>query len=86
MEMESIDMTEPVIAARDPKAVDVEAGKTYAWCACGKSQKQPFCDGSHAGSTFTPVIYRAEKTGTVYFCMCKHSKARPLCDGSHSKA
>jgi CDGSH-type Zn-finger protein len=83
--METTDMTEPVIAAREPKAVDVEAGKKYMWCACGKSQKQPFCDGSHAGTTFTPVAYTAEKTGTVYFCRCKHSNSKPLCDGSHSK-
>jgi CDGSH-type Zn-finger protein len=85
MATEITDMTEPVIAAYDPKAVDVEAGKTYHWCACGKSQNQPFCDGSHAGSDFAPVAYTAAKTCTVYFCMCKHSGRKPLCDGSHSK-
>ncbi|MBI3441254.1 MAG: CDGSH iron-sulfur domain-containing protein [Proteobacteria bacterium] len=75
----------PQIADRAPKAVEVEAGKTYSWCACGKSAKQPFCDGSHKGSEFTPMKYTAEKTGTAYFCMCKHSGTQPLCDGSHSK-
>ena len=85
MEMGITDMTSPVIADRAPKPIEVEAGKTYHWCACGKSQKQPFCDGSHAGTTFTPVAYTAEKTGTAYFCMCKHSDRKPLCDGSHSK-
>ncbi|HSN23110.1 MAG TPA: CDGSH iron-sulfur domain-containing protein, partial [Methylomicrobium sp.] len=57
--------------------------KDYWWCACGKSNKQPFCDGSHQGSGFKPIAYGAEKTGTVYFCGCKHSKNGALCDGTH---
>jgi CDGSH-type Zn-finger protein len=77
--------SEPHIAAREPKAVELEAGKTYHWCACGKSAKQPFCDGSHKGSEFTPIAYTAEKSGAAYFCMCKHTCKKPLCDGSHSK-
>jgi CDGSH-type Zn-finger protein len=76
-------MDTPVIAQRAPIPVDVEAGKQYFWCACGKSQSQPFCDGSHKGSTLTPVKYVAEESKQVYFCCCKHSKASPLCDGSH---
>jgi CDGSH-type Zn-finger protein len=76
-------MDTPVIAQRAPIPVDVEAGKQYFWCACGKSQSQPFCDGSHKGSTLTPVKYAAEESKQVYFCCCKHSKASPLCDGSH---
>lgn len=76
-------MTDPVIAQKAPYATEVEAGKTYYWCSCGKSAKQPFCDGSHKGSTFTPVAYKAEKTGTVWFCGCKHSKKGALCDGGH---
>lgn len=76
-------MTEPVIAQKSPYATDVEAGKTYYWCSCGKSARQPFCDGSHKGSTFAPVAYKAEKTGTVWFCGCKHSKKGALCDGGH---
>lgn len=78
-------MSEPVIAQKTPFPVEVEAGKTYYWCACGKSAKQPFCDGSHKGSDFAPVAYKAEKDGKVWFCGCKHSANRPLCDGSHSK-
>ena len=86
MEMEKADMTDkPVIVDRAPKAVEVEAGKTYYWCSCGKSQKQPFCDGAHRGTSFAPVAYTAEKSGPAYFCMCKHSCKKPLCDGSHSK-
>ncbi len=76
-------MTAATIAAREPIGVDVEAGKTYYWCSCGKSKSQPFCDGSHKGSSFTPLEYAAERTGRVYFCACKHSARAPLCDGSH---
>ena len=75
-------MTDPVIAQKAPYATEVEAGKTYYWCSCGKSAKQPFCDGSHKGSTFAPVAYKAEKTGTVWFCGCKQSRKGALCDGS----
>lgn len=76
-------MSEPVIAQKSPYAVEVEAGKSYWWCACGKSRTQPFCDGSHKGSEFSPVEYKAEATGTVYFCGCKHTADRPMCDGTH---
>jgi CDGSH-type Zn-finger protein len=76
-------MSEPVIAARAPIAVDVEAGKSYWWCACGKSQKQPFCDGSHKGGSFSPVQYKAEKSAKLWFCACKQSKKQPFCDGTH---
>ena len=75
----------PKIAQTAPFPVEVEEGKTYFWCACGQSQKQPFCDGSHKGSDFSPVKYTAEKTGKVFFCGCKHSSRQPLCDGSHNK-
>ncbi|MBE2259791.1 MAG: CDGSH iron-sulfur domain-containing protein [Candidatus Accumulibacter sp.] len=75
----------PTIAQKSPYAVDVEGGKSYWWCACGKSKNQPFCDGSHKGSAFTPREYHAETSATVYFCGCKHSAGAPLCDGSHKK-
>ncbi len=78
------DKAAPTVAGTTPLAVDVEAGKTYYWCACGESQRQPFCDGSHAGSAFEPVAYTATKTGPVFFCACKHTRKAPLCDGSHS--
>ncbi len=76
-------MSEPVIAARAPIAVEVEAGKTYWWCTCGRSAKQPFCDGSHKGTDFAPMKYEAESTGKQWFCACKHTTKAPLCDGSH---
>jgi CDGSH-type Zn-finger protein len=78
-------MDKPVIAQLAPTPVDVEAGKSYFWCSCGKSQSQPFCDGSHKDTGFTPVKYLAEESATVYFCCCKHSGNGPLCDGSHKK-
>ncbi|MFM9912299.1 MAG: CDGSH iron-sulfur domain-containing protein [Methylophilaceae bacterium] len=77
-------MTAPVIAQKSPYAVEVEAGQSYWWCSCGKSITQPFCDGSHKGSEFSPKEYKAEKSGTAYFCGCKHTKHGVMCDGSHS--
>jgi CDGSH-type Zn-finger protein len=76
-------MSSPVVAAKVPNKVAVEAGKDYWWCACGKSAKQPFCDGSHKGSEFSPMKYTAAATGDVWFCACKHSNKKPLCDGTH---
>lgn len=73
------------IAQKSPYAIDVEAGKSYWWCSCGKSAKQPFCDGSHQGSGFTPIEYKAEESKTAYFCGCKHGNNGVLCDGSHQK-
>ena len=78
-------MSKPTIAGKASLPIDVEAGKTYYWCSCGKSQKQPFCDGSHKDTEFSPIAYTAEENRTVFFCGCKHSKKAPLCDGSHSK-
>ena len=75
----------PQIAQKAPFPVEVEEGKTYFWCSCGKSSKQPFCDGSHKGSDFNPVKYTAEASKKVFFCGCKHSSKQPLCDGAHSK-
>ncbi len=77
-------MAEPVIAQKAPFSAEVEAGKTYWWCACGQSARQPFCDGSHKGGAFAPMPYKAEADGTVWFCGCKHTANAPLCDGSHN--
>jgi CDGSH-type Zn-finger protein len=76
-------MSEPVIAQKSPIPIAVEAGSAYYWCACGKSANQPFCDGSHAGSGITPILYEATETKTVFFCACKHSNNKPFCDGTH---
>jgi len=76
-------MSEPECPQKAPFPVDVEEGKTYYWCSCGKSDNQPFCDGSHKGTDFAPLPHTAEKSGTVYFCGCKKSGNGALCDGSH---
>jgi len=68
-----------------PYAVAVEAGKSYYWCSCGKSKTQPFCDGSHQGTSFRPEEYKATESKTVYFCGCKKTANKPLCDSSHSR-
>jgi len=78
-------MTKPVRASDTPFAVEVEEGKKYAWCACGKSETQPFCDGSHKGSEFSPVRFTATESKKVFFCGCKLTATQPLCDGSHKK-
>jgi CDGSH iron-sulfur domain-containing protein 3 len=79
-------MTEtPKIAQTTPYAVEVEAGKSYFWCACGQSSRQPFCDGSHKDTGFTPVKFTAEAARKVFFCGCKASARAPLCDGSHNR-
>jgi CDGSH-type Zn-finger protein len=78
-------MPEPVIAQKGPYPVELEAGKSYYWCACGRSANQPFCDGSHKGTEFTPVKFEATETKTAYLCGCKHTAHQPFCDGTHSK-
>ena len=72
-----------LIPQKSPYAKEVEACKSYYWCSCGRSKAQPFCDGSHKGSRFTPVKYDATESKTVYFCGCKQSANKPLCDGAH---
>ena len=76
--------TKATIAKKGSFVVEVEEGKKYFWCACGLSQKQPFCDGSHKGSSFTPKKVVIKETRTVALCNCKHSVNGPMCDGSHS--
>ena len=76
-------MSEPVRASDTPFAVEVESGKSYFWCACGRSKSQPFCDGSHKGTDFSPVKYEATESKKVFFCGCKATKSQPMCDGSH---
>jgi len=78
-------MTLPKIAQDAPYAIDVEEGKMYAWCTCGLSEKQPFCDGSHRGTDMKSLRWKADRTKTVYFCGCKKTKDAPFCDGSHIK-
>ncbi len=78
-------MSEPINPQNEPYAVDVEQGKTYYSCTCGKSKNQPYCDGSHQGTDFEPVAFTAEKSETVYLCGCKKTGNPPFCDGSHKE-
>lgn len=74
----------PVIAAREPAQVQLVKGKKYFFCTCGQSQKQPYCDGSHKGTSFTPHAFEAENDGKAWLCQCKRTGNRPFCDGTHN--
>jgi glutamate synthase domain-containing protein 2 len=78
-------MSKPNIADTKPTPIELKAGETKYWCACGLSANQPFCDGSHKTTSFTPLAFTAEEDGTKHLCMCKHTKNPPYCDGSHAK-
>jgi len=77
-------MAEPLIAQRMPYAVELAPGD-YWWCRCGRSRRQPFCDGSHKGGEFAPVKFSVLEAQKLWLCGCKHSTNRPFCDGSHKK-
>ena len=69
----------------NPLPITVKKNKVYFWCACGKSSNQPFCDGSHKNTKFSPVKLESSKLEEVLFCGCKNTKTPPFCDGSHLK-
>ena len=71
------------VAGRAPQMVELKAGETYAWCACGLSENQPLCDGKHKGTGMGPLVSQSEKSETVYYCNCKATEKGPFCDGSH---
>lgn len=75
-------MQEKVITQKKPFVLEVEPGK-YAWCACGKSSNQPYCDGSHKGSGYRPVIEEIAEKKKIAWCGCRHSGKVPFCDGTH---
>ncbi|WP_018877481.1 glutamate synthase-related protein [Thioalkalivibrio sp. ALE28] len=78
-------MAEPIIAAVEPRGVELKKGEEYAFCRCGRSQDQPFCDGSHQGTGIEPLVFTAEEDGEAYLCQCKQSGNLPYCDGTHAQ-
>jgi len=79
-------MEKPACPQKSPYKVKVEKGKTYFWCSCGLSKKQPFCDGSHKkAGIFKSLKYFANSDKEVFFCGCKATKHSPFCDSSHLK-
>jgi glutamate synthase domain-containing protein 2 len=78
-------MKTPTVADTSPIPVDLKKGEEYHYCTCGKSAKQPFCDGSHKGTDFVPKSFKAEEDGTAYLCRCKQTGGSPFCDGTHKK-
>ncbi|MDJ1182510.1 CDGSH iron-sulfur domain-containing protein [Roseofilum casamattae] len=77
-------MSDPVIADKKPAILTLEPGNYY-WCSCGQSSNQPYCDGSHAGTQFTPMAIEITETKQVALCNCKYSENKPFCDGAHAK-
>ena len=77
-------MTKGKIAANTPIGINVLEGNSYYWCTCGLSKKQPFCDGSHKGTAFKPLLFKADQSKKVFFCTCKQTNDQPMCDGSHN--
>ena len=73
----------PLISAKSPAGVQLEKGKKYFWCRCGRSANQPFCDGSHKGTEIEPLGFEAKEDGEAWLCRCKATADAPYCDGTH---
>ncbi len=77
-------MSDAIIAQKSPIVEELDAGTCYFWCACGRSKSQPFCDGSHKGTGFSPIKFEATDSKKVFFCCCKQTGNPPFCDGTHN--
>ena len=78
-------MSKPIVANNTPAEVSLEKEKEYYFCVCGRSKNQPFCDGSHVGTDFKPLVFKAGHDGPAWLCQCKHTCNAPYCDGSHKQ-
>jgi len=78
-------MSDPVVADTKPAVLELEPGKSYWWCACGRSANQPFCDGSHAGTGHEPIEFTVDRKKNFALCRCKRTADSPWCDGTHSQ-
>ena len=78
-------MSDPVCADKRPEVLELEPGKKYYWCRCGRSKDQPFCDGSHAGTDFEPMVFEVEEKKRYALCLCKATEKSPFCDGTHKR-
>lgn len=76
-------MEKSKVAGKSPTMVELSSGQTYAWCACGRSSNQPWCDGSHQATSLSPNVFVAQESEQKAMCMCKQTKNPPFCDGSH---
>jgi len=83
----STEPEEPAIAQKAPYRIELKGTYRYAWCACGLSKMQPFCDGSHTSTKtgIKPVVWTQEKDEVAYLCGCKRTAGKPFCDSSHKK-
>jgi len=77
-------MSDPVVFDKKPMVLELEPGE-YPWCSCGRSESQPYCDGSHKGSEFKPLVFEVEEKKKVALCNCKMTKTPPYCDGTHKE-
>ena len=78
-------MTNPIIADNKPVKVSLSKGQEYHFCTCGRSRSQPFCDGSHMGTGFSPRVIVSDEDQEAYLCACKHTNSAPFCDGTHAR-